>query len=130
MAMCQGWGLWQEFVSAFPVSMWLFSHLPNVRHHSASFCISEGIALCIHQRREIQELPQLPSWSICYCFMYFNPLYLLSLLNLKLSQVWPMEDSPYWLLSPFDIILVCLIALLLSGIPGCSPDSSCIFQTS
>lgn len=38
-------------------------------------------------------------------FMCFNPLYILSLLKLKLSYLWSGGHSSYWLLSSFDIIV-------------------------
>lgn len=30
-SLCQGWGLWQDYVPAFPTSLWVSSQLPNVQ---------------------------------------------------------------------------------------------------
>lgn len=96
----QGWGLWQEFVSAFPICfhVGIFSFVWCVGvTQLVSVFFSERIFLCVdvqcvHLRRETQELPMLPSWNICYLFYSFNPLYSLALLKLKFSHLWPMGD--------------------------------------
>ena len=90
-----------------------FTHLLG-RSHPVSFCISlrgnYSVCSCTYSASSIGG-GKFRCFLCCHFgafviyFMCFNPLYFLPLLKLKLSHLWPLGDSSYWLLSSFNIIL-------------------------
>ena len=67
----QGWGLWQDCVSAFPTCLvWFLSHLPDVKglrcHFLGFFQRNSSIYNCrcsICGKKWIQDVPMSPSWT-------------------------------------------------------------------